>query len=86
VELARSAAASSIFHPPSAPQHSVALSERLPRHSFAGRASGETVRVRAIISDTDLVFEVFDEAWIRRDGDTDCTTEENSAKRKSRVF
>jgi len=66
----------------------VALSEALSNAILRGNeaAGGKQVRIRAIISDTDLVFEVVDEGpgfdvdeCIR-----DCTTEENLTKEEGR--
>jgi len=66
----------------------VALSEALSNAILRGNEStgGKQVRVRAIISDTDLVFEVVDEGpGFDLDKCTvDCTTEDNLTKEEGR--
>ena len=62
----------------------VALSEALSNAIL--RTSGKQVRVRAIISDEDLVFEVVDEGpgFDLDECTRDCTTEENLTKEEGR--
>jgi serine/threonine-protein kinase RsbW len=66
----------------------VALSEALSNAILRGNASlsDKTVRVRAIITDTDLVFEVVDEGpgFDLDQCEQDCTTEENLSKEEGR--
>ncbi len=65
----------------------VALSEALSNAILRGNgATGQQVRVRALVSDTDLVFEVVDEGpGFDLDQCTqDCTTEENLTKEEGR--
>jgi serine/threonine-protein kinase RsbW len=66
----------------------VALSEALSNAILRGNGSngGQQVRIRALVSDTDLVFEVVDEGpGFDLDQCTqDCTTEENITKEEGR--
>ncbi|MFN2637154.1 MAG: ATP-binding protein [Gemmatimonadaceae bacterium] len=66
----------------------VALSEALSNAILRGNDSvgGKHVRVRAIISDTDLVFEVVDEGpgFDIDECERDCTTDENISKEEGR--
>ena len=66
----------------------VALSEALSNAILRGNASvsDKTVRIRAIISDTDLVFEVVDEGpgFDLDECEQDCTTEENLTREEGR--
>jgi len=66
----------------------VALTEALANAILRGNkaTAGKQVRVRAIISDTDLVFEVVDEGpGFDLEGCTvDCTTEENLTREEGR--
>ena len=66
----------------------VALSEALSNAILRGNDSvgGKHVRVRAIISDTDLVFEVVDEGpgFDLDECERDCTTDENISKEEGR--
>ena len=66
----------------------VALSEALSNAILRGNVStgGKEVRVRAIITDTDLVFEVVDEGpgFNLDECERDCTTAENLSKEEGR--
>ena len=66
----------------------VALSEALSNAILRGNrsVSGKHVRVRAIISDEDLVFEVVDEGpgFDLDQCEQDCTTEENLTREEGR--
>jgi serine/threonine-protein kinase RsbW len=66
----------------------VALSEALSNAILRGNASvsGKQVRVRAIVSDEDLVFEVVDEGpgFDLEECEQDCTTDENLSKEEGR--
>jgi serine/threonine-protein kinase RsbW len=66
----------------------VALSEALSNAILRGNGSngGQQVRIRALVSDTDLVFEIVDEGpGFDLDQCTqDCTTEENITKEEGR--
>jgi serine/threonine-protein kinase RsbW len=65
----------------------VALSEALSNAILRGNgSSGKHVRIRAIVSDTDLVFEIVDEGpGFDLDRCTvDCTTEENLTREEGR--
>ena len=66
----------------------VALSEALSNAILRGNnsVSGKHVRVRAIVSDEDLVFEVVDEGpgFDLEKCEQDCTTEENLSKEEGR--
>jgi serine/threonine-protein kinase RsbW len=66
----------------------VALSEALSNAILRGNGSvsGKHVRVRAIVSDEDLVFEVVDEGpgFDLDKCEQDCTTEENLSKEEGR--
>ena len=66
----------------------VALSEALSNAILRGNeaAGGKQVRVRAIISDTDLVFEIVDEGpgFDLDQCNVDCTTDENLTREEGR--
>jgi serine/threonine-protein kinase RsbW len=66
----------------------VALSEALSNAILRGNGStnGKHVRIRALVSDTDLVFEVVDEGtgFDLDECTQDCTTEENITKEEGR--
>jgi len=66
----------------------VALSEALSNAILRGNDStgGKQVRIRAIVSDTDLVFEIVDEGrgFDLEECTQDCTTEENITKEEGR--
>ena len=66
----------------------VALSEALSNAILRGNEAtgGKEVRVRAIITDTDLVFEIVDEGpgFDLDECERDCTTEENLSKEEGR--
>jgi serine/threonine-protein kinase RsbW len=66
----------------------VALSEALSNAILRGNDStgGKQVRIRAIVSDTDLVFEIVDEGrgFDLEECTQDCTTEENIIKEEGR--
>jgi serine/threonine-protein kinase RsbW len=66
----------------------VALSEALSNAILRGNDStgGKHVRIRAIVSDTDLVFEIVDEGrgFDLEECTQDCTTEENITKEEGR--
>jgi serine/threonine-protein kinase RsbW len=66
----------------------VALSEALSNAILRGNVAtgGKEVRVRAIITDTDLVFEVVDEGpgFNFDECERDCTTAENLSKEEGR--
>ena len=66
----------------------VALSEALSNAILRGNEAtgGTKVRVRAIITDTELVFEVVDEGpgFDLDECERDCTTEENLSKEEGR--
>jgi serine/threonine-protein kinase RsbW len=66
----------------------VALSEALSNAFLRGNDStgGKQVRIRAIVSDTDLVFEIVDEGrgFDLEECTQDCTTEENIIKEEGR--
>jgi serine/threonine-protein kinase RsbW len=66
----------------------VALSEALSNAILRGNGStnGKQVRIRALVSDTDLVFEVVDEGpgFDLEECTQDCTTEENITKEEGR--
>ena len=66
----------------------VALSEALSNAILRGndKTGGKEVRVRAIITDTDLVFEIVDEGpgFDLDECEQDCTTAENLSKEEGR--
>jgi serine/threonine-protein kinase RsbW len=66
----------------------VALSEALSNAILRGNGStnGKQVRIRALVSDTDLVFEVVDEGpgFDLDECTQDCTTDENLTKQEGR--
>lgn len=66
----------------------VALSEALSNAILRGNGSknGKQVRIRALVSDTDLVFEVVDEGpgFDLEECTQDCTTAENLTKEEGR--
>jgi serine/threonine-protein kinase RsbW len=66
----------------------VALSEALSNAILRGNGStnGKQVRIRALVSDTDLVFEVVDEGpgFDLDECTQDCTTDENLTKEEGR--
>jgi serine/threonine-protein kinase RsbW len=66
----------------------VALSEALSNAILRGNdaTGGKKVRIRAIVSDTDLVFEIVDEGpgFDVEECTQDCTTEENLTREEGR--
>lgn len=66
----------------------VALSEALSNAILRGndKTGGKEVRVRAIVTDTDLVFEIVDEGpgFDLDECERDCTTDENLTKEEGR--
>ena len=89
VELARQRCRELKFSPTTCSLNvPVALSEALSNAILRGNdaVGGKQVRVRAIVSDTTLVFEIVDEGpgFDLEECTSDCTTEENFIKERGR--